>query len=236
MTEARSKTRRMFVRHLVTGVLAMALVGLFWASRPTWSAEMRLWKSFGDSALVLLLISLVIGPLVKLSRRWGRAIPWRREIGVWFGLMALVHAVLIANGWARWSAAKFLGYEFVPQLGRAARMEPGFGLANLMGIVAILWTLVLVATSSDRATRWLGASAWKWLHGSTYVIFYLVLLHTAYFLFIHFTQSFHKQPPPVDWFRIPFAAIAVGVVALQMAAFAKVTRNDQRQRASGRRR
>lgn len=227
----RKKTRRMLVRHVIAGAMAGAFVLLFWVARPTWSTEMRLWKSFGDAALMLLVISLVIGPAAKLWRVFARLLPWRREAGVWFGLMALVHMVLILNGWARWSFARLFGYEFVPELSRTARMEPGFGLANLVGLVAIFWTLVLMATSSDRATRYLGPSAWRWLHGGAYVIFYLSVVHGAYFLFIHFTMSFHKRPTPVDWFRVPFLAIALSVMALQAAAFVRTVASDRRSHA-----
>ena len=65
-------------------------------------------------------------------------------------------------------------------------------------------------------------------HGGAYVIFYLVLIHTAYFLFIHFTLSFHKEPPPVDWFRIPFVVLGATVIALQTAAFVKTVAADRR--------
>lgn len=197
-------------------------------SRPNWSPEMRLWKSFGDAALVLLIITLVIGPASRLSRSWARLLPWRRETGIWFGLLALVHTLLIMNGWARWSVARFFGYEMIPQLGRVVRMEPGFGLANLMGLVAMFWTLLLMATSSDRATRGLGMSAWRWLHYGVQVIFYLVVVHTAYFLFIHYTLSFHKAPVPLDWFRVPFLLLSIGVIGLQAAAFVKTVRSDKR--------
>jgi hypothetical protein len=43
---------------------------------------------------------------------------------VWFGLLALLHTILILNGWARWSALKFLGYEYIAELNRTARLEP----------------------------------------------------------------------------------------------------------------
>lgn len=42
----KKKTRRLIARHAAAGFLAAALVGGFWASRPQWSADMRLWKSF----------------------------------------------------------------------------------------------------------------------------------------------------------------------------------------------
>jgi hypothetical protein len=68
--------------------------------------------------------------------------PWRHETGIWFGLMALLHAFLVWHGWARWDIWRFLGYEFIPELDRLVRLEPGFGLANLVGMVALIFTLV----------------------------------------------------------------------------------------------
>ena len=157
---------------------------------------MRLWRAFGDAAVVLLFASLALGPAARLSRVTARALPWRRSVGVWAALAALVHAFLIFDGWARWSVRRFLGYEFIPQLGGEVRLEPGFGLANLVGLVAAVWLLVLLATSSDRAVQLLGARSWKCVHGGASVVFYLVVLHTVYYLFMHYTASFHRQVPP----------------------------------------
>lgn len=231
MNDSRTPT---WVCHASLVVLSAALIGLFWASRPEWSADMRLWKAVGDASLILLVATMVLGPLARLWRPIGRLLPWRRETGIWFGLLAIVHTVLILNGWARWSLAGLFGYEFVPQLGRTARMEPGFGLANLIGLIAIAWTLALLATSTDWAVRRLGPSAWKWLHSATQTIFYLVTAHVAYFLFIHYTQSFHREPPPLDWFRLPFVVVAGVVIVLQVAAFAVTVRRRRRGRSTTR--
>ena len=219
-TGAGGNKRRRWFRHLVMALCSAGLVGVFWSTRSNWVAEMRLWKAVGDAAYVLLLASLALGPLTKLApstRSWLR---WRRQIGIWFALTATLHAVLILNGWARWSLRRFLGYEFVPQLGREARLEPGFGLANLIGSAALVLAVVLAATSSDRALRRLGRPAWTWLHRLAQTVLVLSLLHGSYFLFIHFTESFHKAPlANLDWFRIPFLAAGLAVIALQIAAF-----------------
>ena len=218
-----SRRPRPPVRHLVAMVLAAALVWFFWATRPTWDSEMRLWKAVGDAAFVLLLITLSLGPLARLARPASRLLPWRRQFGIWFALVAAIHGVLVVHGWARWSLRRFLGYEVVPQLGREARMEPGFGLANLIGAVALTFALVLAATSSDWALRRLGAPAWKWLHHGALFIFYLSLLHAGYFLFLHYTASFHKQIPPADWFRGPFVLLGATLLGLQTLAFLKTS-------------
>ena len=212
------------VRHAVTAAVTALLLLGFWLSRMEWSPDMRLWRAVGDAAAVLLFASLALGPAIRLFRPLGRLLPWRRQIGVWAGLMAVVHSFLVIDGWARWSVQRFLGYEFVPQLERSARLEPGFGLANLIGLVALGWLLVLLATSSDRAVRFLGRSAWAWVHSSAYVVFYLVVLHSAYFLFMHYTVSFHRQPVPDNWFRFPLLLLGLTVVALQVAAFASTVR------------
>jgi sulfoxide reductase heme-binding subunit YedZ len=48
----------------------------------------------------------------------------------------------------------------------------------------------------------------------------LIIVHTAYFLYLHF-QDFHKQVPDPNWAQIPFAATIVVVTLLQLAAFLK---------------
>ena len=228
-----TQTRTTALRHVAALALGIAAFGLFWASRPVWDAEMRLWKAVGDAALVLLLVTMAIGPLARLWRAAGRLLPWRRELGIWFAVVASVHTLLILDGWARWTVLGFFGYEFVPQLGRMARMEPGFGLSNLIGVVALVWALALAATSSDLALRRLGPSAWKWLHNGAYVVFWTVVLHVSYFLFLHYTASFHKQPPPPDWFRAPFLVAALTIVALQVAAFTSTVRARRRREKAG---
>lgn len=220
------------VRHLAIAALAGALVWAFWASRPTWDPEMRLWKAAGDAAFVLLLLTLMTGPLARLVRATAPLVMWRRQLGIWFAVVASIHGLLVVHGWARWSLRRFLGYEVIPQLGREARLEPGFGLANLIGLTALAFALVLAATSSDRALRHLGPG-WKWLHHSALFIFYLSLLHAGYFLFLHYTVSFHKPVPPPDWFRVPFVALGAGLLGLQAAAFVQtVARRSQRSPAT----
>lgn len=223
------------VRHVIVFLVAGLLLLAFWSSRPEWSSEMRLWRAVGDAAVILLFASLAIGPLARLYGRAGRLVAWRRQVGIWAAILAVLHALLILDGWTQWSVQRFLGYEVVPQLGREARMEPGFGLANLVGIVALAWLLILLATSSDRALRFLGPPAWKWVHHGSYVVFYLVLLHSVYFLFMHYTLSFHRPPAPPNWFRWPLLLLGLLVLALQWSSFWRTTRRRKRPNASGRR-
>lgn len=209
-------------RHAFTGLLSLLIAGAFWLSRMEWSPEHRLWRALGDTSYVLLVLALLIGPLARLWPATNRALPWRREVGIWSGLLALTHTFVTLDGWIRWDIQRLFGYEFVPQLERYARLEPGFGLANAVGFVALFLMIVLTATSTAWAVDVLGPSAWKWLQYGSYTVFYLAALHGFYFLFIHFTDSFHRGPAPEpSWFQLPFLAITLTVPALQMAAFAR---------------
>ena len=221
-------------RHSLVGSFGAFLTLLFWLSRPEWVAEMRFWRAVGDASLILLYITLALGPVSRFLPRFWLLLPYRRELGIWFGISAIVHTVIILDGWVSWDVSQFMGYQFVPQLGRMVRLESGFGMANLLGLLAVLFTLPLMATSADWALRGLGGASWKFLHYGAYTIFYLVVLHTAYFLYIHYTASFHRTPPDeANWFQIPFAILTLAVITLQVGAYFKTVR---RQRSGARRR
>jgi sulfoxide reductase heme-binding subunit YedZ len=212
-------SKNLYFRHTVAAFLAFVASVPFWYGRLDWDPEMRFWRAIGDGSFVLLAILLMLGPLARLLPSTSRFLPWRRELGIWFAILALVHTVVILDGWIRWDWMRFFGYEFLNQFGRHARVEPGFGLSNLIGIVAIVIALPLLITSSNWAVRRLGSSAWKWLHIGAYIIFYLVVIHSLYFLFMHYTVSFHRPVPEPNWFRYPFLTAAMMVLILQLTGF-----------------
>ena len=212
-------------RHLVVASVAVALSFVFWLSHYDWHDEMRLWRALGDAGYALLFATLIIGPMSKVWPRTSFLLLWRREFGIWFAALAVSHGLLIAHGWANWDIATFFGYEFIPQLGRLARLEPGFGLANTLGFVAFMWIAILALTSSDRAMRWLGASSWKWIHTGSYTVFYMVAIHTSYFLFIHYTESFHREIPPQSAFIPVFVIMSFAVLVFQVASQIKVVKS-----------
>lgn len=216
-------------RYLVVVVIGVILIYLFWLSRPQWSADMRFWRAVGDGSLILLYLTLALGPAVRFLPRAGVLLPYRRELGIWFGILAIAHTVIILGGWIQWDFSLFMGYQYIPAIDRVVRLESGFGMANILGPLAVLIALPLMATSADWATGALGAGSWKFLHYAAYSIFYMVALHTAYFLYIHFTTSYHRTVPEPNWFQIPFAVLTTIVLALQAGAFLKtVTRQRRR--------
>ena len=226
--------KAVFWRHLTVASIAALLVFWVWRLNSVWSPDMRLWKAFGGAAFILLWFTVLIGPAARLWRPLTRIITWRREAGVWFALVALVHGFLILNGWARWGLWELLGYQYVAELDTYLRFEPGFGLANLMGLLALVFALALAATSFDKAVSFLGISSWKWLHTFAYVIFYLIALHAVYFAFIHFTPSPHRilLGQPTNYLPNPlrfYYLIAVTSVFLaQISAFIKTVYQNRK--------
>ena len=231
MTPHKVSRKVFLLRHLLAGLCAALVVYLFWLSRPEWTAEMRLWRAFGDAGYTFLFAVLLIGPAARLWNPAARALLRRREIGIWCAILVITHSLLILDGWARWDVMRFLGYEVISQLGRYARLEPGFGLANLLGLIALFWMVLLFVTSSDRAIELLGAASWKRIQNAANAMFYVVAIHASYFLFIHYTISFHRRVPEPNWFRFVLVSMALTVFVLQTGAFIKTITQRRAKRA-----
>jgi sulfoxide reductase heme-binding subunit YedZ len=155
-------------------------------------------------------------------------LPYRRELGIYAVIAAIIHTVIILIGWVQLDFARLFGFEFHPQLQEYVMVQQGFGLGNLIGIAALLYGIVLAVTSNDFSQKRLGTSVWKYIQQGAYVLWWLVVLHTAYFLFFHFLD-FHRQTPEPNWAQWPFI-ILVGVVLLLQTAATLVTWRSQRQR------
>ncbi len=210
--------RRTLLRHLVVVGLAAALVYAFGAIHGQWSPMHRWNRAFADASLALLVVTMSIGPLSRLWPALLRTVAYRRETGIYATLLAAVHTVIILGGWVEWDFARLFGYEIIPQTGEYVMFQQGFGLANVIGIAALAYALMLMLTSNDRSIRMLGSSVWKFLQNGATVLWGLALLHTAYFLFLHFL-SFHRptpEPNPLQW---PFVVAVLSVLLLRAAAF-----------------
>ncbi len=220
-------------RYSLIGSLSFLLIYIIWLLNSTWSPDMRLWKAFGGATFILLWFTVLIGPVAKLWKPLNKLITWRRETGVWFTILGLIHAYLILDGWVRWSAWEFFGYKYIPDLEIYLRSEPGFGLANLMGLIAIIFALALFATSFDRAVSYLGISSWKLLHMLAYLIFYIISLHVIYFAFIHYSPSPERvllgQPTnyPKNTLRFYYLIGILSVFFTQVLAFIKTVHQQR---------
>ena len=223
-----------FLRHLLVGAISALLVYFVWYLNSNWSPDMRLWKAFGGASFFLLWFTLFVGPASKVFKKINKIISWRRETGIWFFVISFVHGYLVIDGWARWSVWSFLGFQYVPQIDMYVRAEPGFGLANLMGLLAVVFSLILASTSFDRVVSFLGISSWKWLHMFAYVIFYIGALHAMYYAFIHFQPSLSRimmglpSDYPENPLRFYYLGAFLSVFVVQVWAFVKTVNNQRK--------
>jgi methionine sulfoxide reductase heme-binding subunit len=204
-------------RHLLTIGIAAGLVYAFGAVHGHWSDMHRWNKATADASLLLLTFTMAAGPAARLWPALRRLLSFRREFGVYSVLLALIHTVIILDGWVEWDLLRLAGFALHPDLGRYVMIEHGFGLANLIGIVALGYGFMLMITSNDRTARFLTGPVWKFVQTGAYVLWALVVVHTAYFLFMHFLH-FHRPLPDPNPLRWAFVGLIVLVLALRLAA------------------
>lgn len=215
------------MRHASVFVISLGLLGLFSLVHDQWEPLHRWNRAFGDTALVLLALTLSLGPLATLFKGARSWLQWRRQTGIWTMVCALAHVAIILHAWVEWHLIRLFGFEFSPMFGRYIMHQQGFGLANVAGILALVFGLMLLLTSNDRSVRWLTPSVWQYLHRGAVLFWWLAIVHIGYFLFIHNldVRRAMLDPNPMQW---PFVALIVGVSALRIAASIQIWRQRTR--------
>ncbi|MEA3320945.1 MAG: ferric reductase-like transmembrane domain-containing protein [Bacillota bacterium] len=208
-------------KHIVIGVCSLLISYLIVQSRNEW-APLHAWnRAFADVSLFMLGLVMIIGPIVRFLPSLKVVIVWRRTLGVWSGILALIHTIIILNGWVEWDFTR-LFFIFTP-FGQEWILHPGFALANVIGIIAVLYYLILMITSNNLSIKLLGNSAWNYLQSKTSTLYLLVLLHTLYFLYFH-------RPENHNWVKGPFIATIVLIFLFQITGFAWTVRNRIKKR------
>jgi len=162
------RDRRGQISPLRIAALALLLLPLALAA---WNAEAiaagarpvnDLIHRAGFWALMLLLITLAITPLRRISR-FGQLIDIRRMLGVGAFCYAALHISLYV-------------VDQVFDLGKVAS-EIVHRVYLMIGFTALTGLAVLATTSTDGMVRLLGGSRWQSLHQIVYVIGFLALIH-----------------------------------------------------------
>lgn len=216
----RRLSRNVLLRHGLMALLSAGLVLIFAAIHGEWSPMHRWNRALADASLVLVALSMGLGPLARLLRPAVLVLPYRRESGIYGCLLALAHAGIILVGWVEWDLMRLFGFEWHPEPLSYVMFQHGFGLANAIGIAALLLAILLATTSSDAAMRRLGVSGWKFLQMGVLPLWWLSVAHVAYFLFMHFL-SFHRATPEPNPLQYWFVGLVVLVLGLRLAAYLK---------------
>ncbi|MEO6829532.1 MAG: hypothetical protein ABI164_06945 [Acidobacteriaceae bacterium] len=172
--------RRLAMHHSV--LMAAAVAGGFslYVTRPYPDAITRASFATGYVALALLALTLWMGPWNLLrGRRTPISQDLRRDVGIWTGITGLAHTAIGLNvhlrgrPWLYFLYRQSEGPHWIPL------RHDLFGFANYTGLAGSVLLLVLFATSNDYALRALTTPRWKQLQRWNYVLFAMVILHTA---------------------------------------------------------
>lgn len=134
-------------------------------------------RALGSAAFLMLTITLMIGPLARLSPRFLPFLYNRRHLGVLTFLVAVAHA-----------AASIFWYHGSGPLNPFVSLlvsNPLYGSVEgfpfeAFGLAAFAILFLMAATSHDFWLANLSTTAWKLLHMLVYAAYGLLVLHVAY--------------------------------------------------------
>jgi len=176
---SRRLSHRLSRHHFPIGLATLASGYLLYVTRSFPDVLTRLSFSSAYLALVLLAAPLLIGPLKVLAGdRLAVSIDFRRDIGIWAGIVGLFHVAVGQCVHLRGRPWLYYIYENWRQKHILPMRHDLFGLANYTGIFAAFVLLALLATSNDAALRKLSTPGWKQLQRWNYVCFGLTAIHT----------------------------------------------------------
>jgi sulfoxide reductase heme-binding subunit YedZ len=201
---------RLIAHHLPLSLASVSSVALLYFTRSYSDVLSRASFATAYPALVLLAVTLCIGPWNVLGKRRNPvSSDLRRDVGIWAGILGVLHTVIGQNVHLRGRPWLYYVYEKTRQHTFPVRHDL-FGFANYTGAVGTLFLIALLATSSDYALRSMGTPQWKKLQRWNYLLFALAAVHAFAY------QLSEKQEFP---FVLTVAACAVLTIALQAAGF-----------------
>ena len=173
-------------RHTILFLASAATGALFYSGLQSDRLVYTVSMASAYGSLVLLALSLIIGPWNKLR---GRPNPisgyLRRDIGIWAGILGIVHVIAGLQVHMGKIALYFLppGVATFPFPISIGQWMP-FGLTNYAGLGATLILLLLLFLSNDASLRSFGARRWKSLQRWNYACALLVVGHGAVYQII----------------------------------------------------
>jgi sulfoxide reductase heme-binding subunit YedZ len=194
------------VKHHLPLLLATAMsVWAIYVTRPYPDVLSRASFATAYPALVLLGATLVIGPLNLVRHRPSPvSIDLRRDLGIWAGILSIVHTAIGQCVHLRGRPWLYYVYGPTERHHRLAVRHDLFGFANYSGAFATLIVVALLATSNDFSLRALGTRQWKQFQRWNYGAAALVALHAFAY------QGIETQ-------RLHFVAVVIACVAMTLA-------------------
>jgi sulfoxide reductase heme-binding subunit YedZ len=206
---------RIWRHHLPLLVLSFASVAILYQTRPYPDVLSRASFATAYPALALLAITLLIGPWNLFLRKPNPvSSDLRRDIGIWAGLLGILHAGV--GQFVHLRGRPWLYYVYGPTEHHHGVRHDLFGLANYTGALGTLLLIMLLATSNDFSLRRFGTRTWKQLQRWNYAVFALAAVHSFAFQGVE-TQKLH-------WV-LTVAGCVFAALASQIAGFVTRTSN-----------
>jgi sulfoxide reductase heme-binding subunit YedZ len=176
-------SRRLLTHHLPLGLGATMAAFLVYATRPYPDVITRLSFATAYPALILLGLTLAIGPWRMLrGQSVQSSMDLRRDIGIWAGIFGIFHAGVGQFEHLRGRPWLYYIYDNWQEKHVQPFRHDMFGFANDTGLIAALILLALLATSNDISLRKLRTPGWKKLQRWNYACFGFTALHTIAYL------------------------------------------------------
>ena len=175
----RDLRRRMLLHHLPLALASSVALVVLIRLAPAHGgfSIQRMASPTGDVALVLLAITLLIGPANLLFHRRNPVNSYlRRDVGTWTAIWSVVHVLV---GFQGHGGGAFGFVDFFVADGRP--LTNSFGMGNWTGLAATVIVVLLLVLSTDRYLRELKSRRWKGLQRLNYTLFGLVILHAIYY-------------------------------------------------------
>lgn len=170
---------RLLRHHLPLALISIAVTAMLYFTRPYPQVIPRLAFATAYPSLILICLTLLLGPWKLFAgERLQVSFDLRRDIGIWAGIMSLLHTGV---GQFVHMAGRFWLY-YIYDNWQAKHVQPFrhdiFGFSNDTGLIAAIIVLALFATSNDMSLRWLSTPGWKSLQRWNYGCFALTAAHT----------------------------------------------------------
>lgn len=169
---------RLLAHHVPLLLLSALGAAVLYCTRPYKDVITRISFSTAYPALILLTITLLIGPVNLLrGRRNPVSSDLRRDIGIWAGLLSIVHSVI--GQCVHLRGRPWLYYVYAAKEHHLIPLRHDlFGFSNETGAASALFLIALLATSNDYFLRRLGTPRWKQLQRWNYAAFALAAAHS----------------------------------------------------------
>ena len=208
----RLKTHYLLLTSLT--VITILLFFVYWKNRDTiqFIADVT-----GYISVFLLAVSLLLGSINLLFKRRNPVSTYiRRDIGIFGGLLALVHSV---TGLFVHLRGKMWLYFVIENNNRHSINLEKFGIANYTGVLAAVLIIILIIISNNYSLRKLKASRWKNLQRLSYLMFILVLIHAILYSIVsdHVSYVLNLYTPIILAVLI-FQLIGIKIILQKRAA------------------